>query len=224
MNRLLRLYNIFKKKETQLFITALIVRVITAILFRRYFGLPFKLWNYETEGFNDFQYFYQTWVKHFTTLNWYPYSYNNEIDALNWYSYPPLFLYLLSLFGFFSTNHSAIPIILFDTLSVGMVYKILCIYIKNKESFLFSLFYSFSVVNLFYIDVYWLNPSPMIFFLLLSVFFLLKNNINYSIFTYVISVMMKQTGLYYGPLFLALFIGKKNIKNWWKPITLIILG
>lgn len=223
MKHMGRFFRLINKKEIFLFIFALIVRIITALLYRKYMGLPFKLWGFETEGFNDFEYYYQTWVKYFISLKWYPYSYGNTIDALNWYSYPPFFLYLISFLGLFSNWCSAIPIVILDAGCVVLVYKILNLFITSKNIYIYSMLYCFSVINIFYLSIYWLNPSPMTFFLLLSIYYLIKENNHLSIISYVISIMMKQTALYYGPLFISLYIGKKQFKNWWKPIFIIIL-
>jgi hypothetical protein len=223
MKGLRKFYLLINKKEIMLFIIALIIRIISAIFYRKYIGLPFKLWNFEVEGFNDFEYYYQTWVKHFLSFNWYPYSKGNIMDALNWYSYPPFFLYLISFFGIFCKWCSAIPIIILDAMCVVIVYKILDLSLNNKNIFIDSIIYCFSFVNIFYLGIYWLNPSPMNFFLLLSIYYLIKDNNYISIIYYVISVMMKQTALYYGPLFLSLYLGKQKLKDWWKPIFLIIL-
>lgn len=222
MEHIRRCFRLINKKETFLFILALIIRIIAATLFKKYIDLPFNLWGFETEGFNDFEYFYQTWVKNFISLKWYPYSYGNTIDALNWYSYPPFFLYLISFFGLVSSRFSAIPIVILDAGCVVLVYKILNLFIPSKRIYIPSIIFCFSVINIFYIGIYWLNPAPMTFFLLLSIYYLIKKNNHLSIIFYMTSIMMKQTALYYGLIFMSLYLGEKQVKNWWKPIFLII--
>jgi hypothetical protein len=195
-------------------------------LYRSYIGfsieLPFKFLNYETEGFGDFNHFYLVWAENFLSKNWYPYSYGNIIEQLNWYSYTPFFLYTISLFKFsFLPEWSpAIPIILFDSGCAVMIYKILKNLVSTKNAFWGSILFSFSAINIFYIGIYRLNPSPMTFFLLVSFYYLINYRYHNSIIYLVISVMMKQTGLYYVPIFIAFLI--KRVKENRKIIKLLL--
>jgi len=164
--------------------------------------------NFETEGFGDFEHFYLVWAENFISKKWYPYSYGNVIEQLNWYSYTPFFLYIISLFKlpFLPIWSPAIPIVLFDSGCAIMIFKIMNKLSSRKIALLGSIVFSVSAVNIFYIGIYWLNPSAMIFFLLVSFYYLINCRYYISIFYLVISIMMKQTGLYYVPLFIAFLI------------------
>ena len=205
-----------------IFILALGIRLIFAHLYRTYIGLPYKLLNFETEGFGDFEHFYLVWAENFISMKWYPYSYGNVIEQLNWYSYTPFFLYTISLFKllFLPKWSPAIPIVLFDSGCAIMIFKILNGLSSKKSALLGSIVFSVSAVNIFYIGTYWLNPSPMIFFLLVSFYYLINCRHYTSIFYLVISIMMKQTGLYYVPLFIAFLIRRVNEKR--KIIKLLL--
>jgi len=225
MNVIWKIVRYDDKESLLIFILALIIRISAALLFRFYIGLPYKFLNYETEGFNDFNYFYLAWAKNFTSLHWYPYSYGNEANALNWYSYPPFFLYLISLFGIPGLPFwaPAIPIVILDAGCAVLVFKILRIYVSKRNALLGALCFCFAAINIFYIGIYWLNPSPMTFFFLLSIYYLIKRDHFLFVLTMVTSVMMKQTALYQAPVLFSLFLGREDLRRWWKPIMLIVI-
>jgi len=122
------------------------------------------------------------------------------------YNYPPLFLYLIS--GFSLLNFvwaSAIPLILFDALTVIPLYLIAKNYLFNgneKLAFAVSLIWIFNPINLFYSDLMWLNPAPTTFFVMLALYFLLKQDWTLSSVSLAVATGLKQTAVLLFPIFL----------------------
>lgn len=124
------------------------------------------------------------------------------------YNYPPLFLYTLSAFALGSIAWlAAIPLVLFDALTVVPLYLISKEFLSSgnsKFAFATSLIWIFNPINLFYDDLLWLNPGPTSFFLALGIYFLLKQKWMYSSIVLAISTGFKQTALILFPLFLVI--------------------
>src|SRR5579872_4254204 len=123
------------------------------------------------------------------------------------YNYPPLFLYMIA--GFALLNYvwaSAIPLVLFDALTVIPVYLIAKNYLfrgNSRLAFAVSLIWIFNPLNLFYNDLMWLNPGPTTFFVMLSIYFLLKQDWTMSSISLAIATGLKQTAVLLFPFFLV---------------------
>jgi len=123
------------------------------------------------------------------------------------YNYPPLFLYLIS--GFALLNYvwtSAIPLVLFDALTVIPIYLIAKNYLfkgNSKLAFAVSLIWIFNPLNLFYNDLMWLNPGPTTFFVILAIYFLLKQDWTLSSISLAIATGLKQTAVLFFPFFIV---------------------
>lgn len=122
------------------------------------------------------------------------------------YNYPPLFLYLISGFALLSyVWASAIPLVLFDALTVVPLYLIARDYLfkgNAKLAFAVSLVWIFNPINLFYGDLMWLNPAPTTFFVVLAIYFLLKQDGILSSISLAIATGLKQTAVLLFPIFL----------------------
>ena len=122
------------------------------------------------------------------------------------YNYPPLFLYMIS--GFALLNYvwtSAIPLVLFDALTVIPLYLIARDYLfkgNTKLAFAVSLIWIFNPINLFYNDLMWLNPAPTTFFVVLSIYLLLKKEWTFSSLSLAVATGLKQTAVLLFPIFL----------------------
>jgi len=122
------------------------------------------------------------------------------------YNYPPLFLYLIS--GFAILNYiwsSAIPLVLFDVLTVIPLYLILKDFLfrgNSRIAFAISLIWIFNPINLFYNDLMWLNPAPTTFFLVLALYLLLKQEWALSSIGLALATALKQTAVLIFPIFL----------------------
>jgi hypothetical protein len=121
------------------------------------------------------------------------------------YNYPPLFLYLVS--GFALLNYvwtAAIPLVLFDALTVVPLYLIARDYLfkgNAKLAFAVALIWIFNPINLFYNDLMWLNPAPTTFFVMLSIYLLLKKEWTFSSISLAIATGLKQTAVLLFPIF-----------------------
>ena len=126
------------------------------------------------------------------------------------YNYPPLFLYTLSVFALESIAwFPAIPLVLFDALTVIPVYLIAREFVFSgnvRYAFAVSLVWVFNPLNLFYNDFLWLNPGPTTFFLVLGIYFFLKQKWFYSSIILAISTGFKQTAVIIFPLLIMIML------------------
>ncbi len=142
------------------------------------------------------------------------------------YNYPPLFLYLIS--GFALLNYiwsSAIPLVFFDALTVIPLYLILKDFLfrgNSRIAFAISLFWIFNPINLFYNDLMWLNPAPTTFFVVLALYFLLKQEWALSSICLALATALKQTAVLIFPIFLIWMI-RTDRQSRKKVLTFIVL-
>lgn len=126
------------------------------------------------------------------------------------YNYPPLFLYTLSVFALEPLAwFPAIPLVLFDALTVIPIYLIAKEFLfsgNSKYAFAISLLWMFSSLNLFYNDLLWLNPGPTTFFLMLGIYFFLKQKWFYSSIVLAISTGFKQTAVIIVPILIVIML------------------
>ena len=161
----------------------------------------------EVESFRDYGMAYLPTIKAFKS------GYTPYVDF--WYAYPPLFLYLLTAFSYLSPDFwgPALPILMFDALSIIPVYLIGLKFLSEKKSFLVSLLLTLASFNLFYNDYLWLNPPLVTFFALLAAYFLLTKRYGLSALAFGVSFGFKQTGLVLFPVSLILVYRKAGLKE-----------
>ena len=120
------------------------------------------------------------------------------------YNYPPLFLYTLAIFALGSIAwYPAVPLVLCDALTVIPLYLIAKQFIfsgGSKAAFAVSLLWIFNPINLFYNDFIWLNPGPTTFFLVLGIYFFLKQKWVLSSVALAVSTGFKQTAVLIFPV------------------------
>ncbi|MDH2902283.1 MAG: hypothetical protein PXY39_15070 [archaeon] len=121
-----------------------------------------------------------------------------------YYPYPPLFLYALTIFSYlpFPSWSSAIPLVIADALTVIPVYLIAREFVSERYSLIISTLFIIAPTALYYVDYLWLNPSLTTFFLMLSIYFLIKRHCDLSAVTLALSIGFKQTALLVVPVFL----------------------
>ncbi len=126
------------------------------------------------------------------------------------YNYPPLFLYTLATFALANFAwSSAIPLVLFDALTVIPLYLIakeFIFYGNSKAAFAVSLLWIVNPINLFYNDFIWLNPGPTTFFLVLGIYFFLKQRWLFSSLALAISTGFKQTAVVVFPILAVIML------------------
>ncbi|MHB1908978.1 MAG: hypothetical protein ACYCQJ_08940 [Nitrososphaerales archaeon] len=125
------------------------------------------------------------------------------------YNYPPLFIYLIGAFAYFANVIwvPALPLVIFDILTAIPVYLIAKEFLFQRDSklaFLVTLFVAANPINLLYNDLMWLNPGPTTFFLVLSIYFFLKEKWMFSSFALAISTGFKQISVILFPVLLIL--------------------
>ena len=120
------------------------------------------------------------------------------------YNYPPLFLYTLAIFALGNIAwYPAVPLVLCDALTVIPLYLIAKEFIfsgNSKAAFAVSLLWIFNPINLFYNDFIWLNPGPTTFFLVLGIYFFLKQKWVISSIVFAVSTGFKQTAVLIFPV------------------------
>ena len=133
------------------------------------------------------------------------------------YNYPPLFLYTLSAFALVKLIwFPAIPLVLTDALTVIPIFLIVKNYLTNgnsKLAFAVSLAWIVNPLNLFYNDLMWLNPGPTTFFMVLSLYFLLRGNHMVSAAVLAISTGFKQISVLMFPIFLIFILKAKGFSK-----------
>lgn len=126
------------------------------------------------------------------------------------YNYPPLFLYTLAAFALEPLAwFPAISLVLFDALTVIPIYLIAKDFVfsgNSKYAFAVSFFWVFNPLNLFYNDFLWLNPGPTTFFLMLGIYFFLKQKWLYSSIVLAISTGFKQTAVIVFPVLIVIML------------------
>lgn len=140
-----------------------------------------------------------------------------------YHAYPPLFLYFLTLFSFIPCFWSiALPLVIFDALTLIPVYFISNHFFSSDKAFFISLIFALAPINLFYIDFLWLNPSLTTFFLLLSIYFFIKEKYDISAINFAISIGFKQTSLLALPIMLLFLLKKKSFKYALKYFIIVL--
>ncbi len=144
-----------------------------------------------------------------------------DVHAPNFYSedyfcdYPPFYLVILSFSGWIGRVLGTgvtpfmvkLPSIVFDTLSMGVLYAFSYAHTKNRKT------------SLCVSALYYLNPLPIIsgagwgqsdsamtFFLILCVLFALQNKWKFALPMYMIAVLLKPQALMFGPVGLMAFV------------------
>ena len=124
------------------------------------------------------------------------------------YNYPPLFLYMLSVLALDTLAwFPAISLVLFDALTLIPVYLIVRDFLfpgNARAAFAISLVWILNPINLFYNDLMWLNPGPTTFFLMVGLYFFLKQKWASSSISLAIATGFKQTAVLIFPVLLVI--------------------
>jgi len=156
------------------------------------------------EGYSDFYGFFMEFVNNLYSRK---HPYTSEFGLL----YPPLFLYIISMFSFFgqSSLSVSLPLLLCDILTAIVVWEIVYkVWKNNLAASISCLLYMANPLCLFYTDYIWLNTSVFTFFLMISVYFLIDDRYYYSMFFLALSVMSKQFAIVFLPIIIIKYIKK----------------
>ncbi|MHA1908279.1 MAG: hypothetical protein ACW98Y_13350 [Candidatus Thorarchaeota archaeon] len=169
-------------------------------------GLPDIFWElFHTEMYNDYQYFYLAWVPNVVEGAW-PYS-----DALYYYIYPPLWIYSVSIFGSTPSWLPGLVLFTFNIAAGPVVYEIVRKLTENKKRAIFAmLVYLLNPFTLIYGSFMWLNPTPFVFFIILSFYFAQREQETYSVVAIAIATLYKQYAVVLFPIIAILLIKRKS--------------
>ncbi|MFW9918612.1 MAG: hypothetical protein ACFFED_03365 [Candidatus Thorarchaeota archaeon] len=179
-----------------------IIRTFTLVSYS--LGLP-DIFNttFHVEMYNDYQYFYLSWIPQLLEGS-YPYG-----GDLYYYIYGPLWIYIVSIFGYIPSWLPGVPLFIFNMATGAVVQKIvLNLSGDEKKSIFAMMIYLLNPITVIYGSFMWLNPTIYTFFCSLSFLFALEDKNRYAIGTLAIATLMKQFSVIFFPL-LSLYLIKK---------------
>ncbi len=157
----------------------------------------------QVELYNDYQYFYLSWIPNLWQGAW---VYSSDLPV---YLYPPLWIYTVGLFGATPPWLPGAVLFSFNIATGIIVYKIAQRISENeKTSILAMMIYLLNPITVLYGSFMWLNPTPFVFFVMLSFYLALTNKAEYSIISLAIATLYKQFAVVFFPI-LAIFLIKQ---------------
>lgn len=196
-----------KENNNFLLITllGLILRCVLAVLFY---------------GFSSDIYCFKMWADEL-----YKYGLNNYYDlGFSSHDYVPGYLYILYIIGFIKnvlglgyldTNFLLLiklPAIIFDLLTSFLVFKIAKEYFNNKASLIFYVFALFNLAFITNSSLWGQVDSIHTFFMVLTLYFMKKDKLFLTGFSFVISLLFKFQSVFIMPVVLF-YLVKKTIKT-----------
>ena len=176
-------------------LVSIILRFVVASIASTYNG-DFPEMYPHLEPYEDYDRLYLPEVKKFLD--------GEKIYREFFHAYPPLWIYTLSAFAKFDLPFwgAAIPILIYDVLLAPLVYVIARKIMKGKIPLLLGVMIAASPVLLWYDAVFWLNPPPSTFFLLLSLYLVILRKFRFAAIALGIALAYKQTILIATPFIL----------------------
>ena len=174
--------------------------------------LWFNFLTQTIEPYTDYKFWYQPIAYQFLHKDWLPYIKLVNLvfnpQGLRPFIYPPLFFYVLVIPAFLSIDLVVVPLLLSNILLPVVVYKML-IQSKNQKvaewGFIAT---ALCPLYLFYTGGLALNPSLMILFFVLSLYYISINRFNIAIIMFSISILFKQVNVLFIPPILIYIILK----------------
>ncbi|MGY5876249.1 MAG: hypothetical protein RTU30_10930 [Candidatus Thorarchaeota archaeon] len=173
------------------------------------------------EGYVDHDYYYISWADQFLS-GYIPYtdSFNQLIldgESYNTiFFFPPLYLYVCALGRILPIQPFGIGLILsiFGYMTALPVYGIARYLSDNKRvGEVAAATYLLNPLVLYHVTFEWLNPSPFVFFAMLSFYLMMKGHRTAGVLAMVTSVLFKQTALFLGIPVLAFIIKRATRLN-----------
>jgi hypothetical protein len=160
---------------------------------------------FHTELYNDYQFFYLSWVPSLWEGNW---AYSAEVTH---YLYPPLWIFTVSIFGWVPSWLPGVILFAFNVATGPLVYLISQELTGNDKRSIFAmLLYLFNPLTLFYGSFMWLNPALGVFFSVLAFYLAVKEKPDLSIVSLGIATLYKQFSVILFPIIAILFIKKRE--------------
>lgn len=134
------------------------------------------------------------------------------LDAFT--DYPPGYMYILYLLGFiqntfkldyFSTDYTLLiksPAIIFDIISVAVIYKLATKHINKNNAFLCALAYSLNPAVIINSAVWGQVDSIYSLFILLSIYMLTQKNYFISFLIFTVAVLIKPQAFIFSPIYM----------------------
>ena len=153
------------------------------------------------ELYNDYQFFYLSWIPNLWEGAW---AYSLELTN---YLYPPLWIYTVGLFGASPPWLPGTVLFFFNVATGILVYKIANVITNDeKRSIIAMMIYLLNPITVAYGSFMWLNPTPFVFFVMLSFYLALLNKPELSIVTLGVATLYKQFAVIFFPIIALLLI------------------
>ncbi len=171
------------------------------------------------EPYQDYKYLYLKDVERFLEGQMLYRDFHN--------AYPPLWIYTLA--AAVRISHSfwsaATPLLLFDALVAPMVYLIARRIVDARASTIIGLLVALSPAALWWNGIFWLNPPPSTFFLILAAYLFASGRVKLSAVSLAVAVLYKQTVLAVLPVFMVALYRWSSKRNlvWFVSIFASIL-
>jgi Gpi18-like mannosyltransferase len=172
-------------------------------------GFPDIFWDLiHIEFYNDYQYFYLAWIPNMIEGAW-PYS-----EAMYYYIYPPVWIYSVSILGNVPSWLPGLILFTYNVLTGILVYKIALKLTGNEKRSIFAmLVYLLNPFTLLYGSFMWLNPTPFVFFMILSFYFAQNDQEYYSVAALALATLCKQYAVVLFPILAILLIRRSLNQN-----------
>ncbi|TFG29207.1 hypothetical protein EU528_10025 [Candidatus Thorarchaeota archaeon] len=182
-----------------------LIRIFTLTTYS--LGLPDIFINFiHVELYNDYQYFYLSWIPNLWDGAW---AYSAGLPV---YLYPPLWIYTVGVFGSTPPWLPGVVLFSFNVATGILVYKIAeSVSRSQNKATLAMMIYLLNPITIGYGSFMWLNPTPFVFFVLLSFYLALNNRTELSIVTLGVATLYKQFAVIFFPIIALLLI--KQIAN-----------
>lgn len=219
----MRLSNLKTQKKLILaFLVSLAIQIILILGFN-YFNwlskisqnsLLYEFFRYSLEPYQDYQFWYQSFVEKFIHENWIPYTafFPDIGDYTNWtsfvwdlfvgisqyyYIYPPFFLYSITLPGLIDINLIFIPLLISTNLLPIIIYKFLSTQFSEKVAEWGFLATVFSPLLIFYNGGLLLNTSLVTLFFMAALYLTFIKRFKLACIVLAISFLFKQITIFF---------------------------
>ncbi|MGD9381917.1 MAG: hypothetical protein PVI03_05675 [Candidatus Thorarchaeota archaeon] len=157
------------------------------------------------ELYNDYQFFYLSWVPSLREGAW---AYSSDLAI---YLYPPMWIYTVSLLGSVPSWLPGMPLFAFNVGTGYFVYMIAKSLTHDEKYPIYAMIlYLLNPFTLFYGSFMWLNPTPYVFFTMVSFYLALTEREELSIGAIAVATLYKQLAVVFFPI-LSIVLLKKRL-------------
>jgi hypothetical protein len=157
------------------------------------------------ELYNDYQFFYLSWVPSLREGAW---AYSSDLAI---YLYPPMWIYTVSILGSVPSWLPGVPLFAFNVGTGYFVYMIAKSLTHDEKYPIYAMIlYLLNPFTLFYGSFMWLNPTPYVFFTMVSFYLALTEKEELSIAAIAFATLYKQLAVVFFPI-LSIVLLKKRL-------------